>query len=106
LVYLVDTVEVEPRDVDDYLHVLRSVGMEVMTDAGASFVSCATTSSEVGEAVHIQMIWAFDDFERWNEIRRDLVLDPRWYEYAQRTASLRTGGTRRFYTPTALLPPP
>ena len=48
-----------------------------MTDAGASFVSCATTSSEIGEPVCIQVTWSFDDHVHWDEIRKNLVLDPR-----------------------------
>ena len=55
--------------------------MAVMTDAGATFVSCATTSSGIGERVHVQVVWAFDDHEQWNEIRKNLVLDPRYHEY-------------------------
>jgi hypothetical protein len=104
MIQLVDTVEVETGLVDEYLDTVRGAGMAVMTDAGASFVSCATTSSQVGERVHIQVVWAFDDFEQWNDIRRNMVLDPRWYEYAQRVALLRVGGTRRFYTPTVVAP--
>jgi hypothetical protein len=105
MIHLVDTVEVEPGDVEDYLDTVRGAGMAVMTEAGASFVSCATTSGEVGERVHIQVVWAFEDFEQWNEIRRNMVLDPRWYEYAQKAASLRVGGTRRFYTPASFPSP-
>jgi hypothetical protein len=99
MVHLVDTIEVDVEHVDDYLELVGTVGMAVMTDAGATFVSCATTSREVGEAVHVQVVWGFDDHEQWNEIRRNLVLDPRWYEYGARCATLRIGGTRRFYTP-------
>jgi hypothetical protein len=80
--------------------------MGIMTDAGASFVSCATTSSEIGEHVFIQVVWAVGDHERWNEIRRDLVLDPRFHEYGSTVAALRVGGTRRFFTAAALAPPP
>jgi hypothetical protein len=103
--HLVDTVEVDPGDVEEYLELVGGPAMTVMTDAGARFVSCATTSGEVGERVHIQVVWAFEDFEQWNEIRRNMVLDPRWYDYAQRAASLRVGGTRRFYAPTTIAPP-
>ena len=102
MVHVVDTIEVGVEHVDDYLELVGTVGMAVMTDAGATFVSCATTSREVGEAVHVQVVWAFDDYEQWNEIRRNLVLDLRWYEYGARTATLRIGGTRRFYTPVPL----
>ena len=103
--HLVDTVEVEPDNVEDYLDVVRTVGMAVMTDAGATFVSGAVTSSEVGEPVHIQIVWAFDDFVHWNEIRKNIVLDPRYHEYGSRVASLRVGGTRRFFSAAAMTPP-
>jgi len=32
-----------------------------------------------------------------NVIRKNMVLDPRWYEYSDRVAALRNGGTRRVY---------
>ncbi len=100
--HLVDTVEVEPARVEDYLDVVGTLGMAVMTDAGASFVSCSTTSSEIGEGVHVQVVWAFDDHDQWDEIRKNLVLDPRFHEYGATVASLRLGGTRRFFTPATL----
>jgi hypothetical protein len=101
---LVDTVEVEPERVEDYLQVIRTLGMAVMGDAGASFVSCATTSSAIGEHVYIEVTWSFDDHVQWDEIRKNLVLDPRYHEYGATVASLRLGGTRRFFTPTTFSP--
>jgi hypothetical protein len=100
--HLVDTVEVEPEGVERYLELVGTLGKAVMADAGATFVSCATTSGEVGERVHIQVTWAFADLVQWNEIRKNLVLDPRYHEYGSTAASLRVGGTRRFFTPVAL----
>jgi hypothetical protein len=104
VLHLVDTVEVEPEHVADYLVAVRDVGIPVMTGAGASFVSCATAAG-TGDATSIQVVWGCADYEQWNDIRMRLVLDPRWYEYGARIASLRTGGTRRFYTPTPLSSP-
>jgi len=104
VVHLVDTIEVEPERVEDYLAAVRTRGLAGMTDAGAVFVSCATTASDLGERVSIQVVWGFDDHEQWNDIRRCLVLDPRWYEYARIIAALRTGGTRRFYAPVPVRP--
>jgi hypothetical protein len=95
--YVVDTIEVEPHCLASYLDALEHFGLPVMTEAGASFVSCATTSAEIGENVHVQIVWAFEDHSHWNEIRKNLVLDPRWYDYADRLAALRRDGTRRFY---------
>jgi len=104
MVHLVDNVEVEPECVERYLAVVRDLAVPVMTGAGASLVSCATTAEEDGEPVCIQIVWGFEGYEQWNVIRRNLVLDPRWYEYASRTAALRTGGRRRFYTPADFSP--
>jgi hypothetical protein len=106
MVHLVDTVEVEPGRLDEYLRAVEHLGVPVMTDAGASFVACATTAADLGEAITVQVTWSFSDHEQWNEIRRALVLDPRWHEYGGRLAALRTGGTRRFFHPVAFSPPP
>jgi hypothetical protein len=97
--YVIDTIEVEPRFVDRYLQAVQHIGVPVMTDAGASFISCATTSGDIGENVDVQIVWAFDDHAQWNVIRKNMVLDPRWYQYAEQIASLRAGGTRRIYYP-------
>ena len=97
--YLVDTVQVHPADVAGYVELVEHAGVPVMTGAGASFVSCWTTSTELGEDVDVQVTWSFRDHTEWNEIRKNLVLDPRWHDFARRAAALRTGGTRRFYYP-------
>jgi hypothetical protein len=60
---------------------------------------------EIRADVDVQVVWSFDDHEQWNVVRKNLVLDPRWYEYAGRIAALRTGGTRRFYHPAAFSSP-
>ena len=99
MVHVVDTVEVEPERVDEYLQVVGSEGIGVMTGAGARFLGCRTTSKDLGEPVVVQVTWEVDDHEHWNEVRKSLVLDPRWYAYGDRLAALRSGGTRRFFYP-------
>jgi hypothetical protein len=103
--YVVDTIEVEPDVVARYLEAVEQLGVPVMTAAGARFVSCATTAADIGEIVDVQIVWAFDDHAQWNVIRRNMVLDPRWYEYSERVAGLRTGGTRRVYYDAPFSPP-
>lgn len=95
--YVVDTIEVAPESVASYLVAVERLGVPVMTEAGASFVSCATTAGDLGENVDIQIVWAFDDHDQWNVIRKNMVLDPRWYVYAGQIAALRMSGTRRIY---------
>ena len=102
--HLVDTIEVEPGQVQEYLHLVETLGMAVMTDAGASFVSCATTSDAIGQPVHVQVVWAFADHVHWDEIRKNMVLDPRYHEYGAAVAALRVDGTRRFFTPAPFSP--
>jgi hypothetical protein len=101
VVFLVDTVEVAPADVDAYLAAVDGLGRPVMTDAGAALVSTRRSDPAAGAPVTVEVTWGFDDYVAWNEIRRRLVLDPRWYEYGRAVAALRRGGTRRFLHPTA-----
>jgi hypothetical protein len=104
MAYVVDTTQVEPANADAFLRIVEAEAVPVMTDAGAGFVSCWATSSELGEEVSIKTIWSFADHVEWNEIRKNMVLDPRWYGYAQKIAQLRTGGTRRFFYPASFSP--
>ena len=103
--YVVDTIEVEPHLVAPYPDSVEQLRVPLMTDAGAFFVSCATTSADIGEIVDVQIVWAFDDHAQWNVIRKNMVLDPRWYEYSDRVAALRSGGTRRVYYRVGFSPP-
>lgn len=96
--HLVDTVDVHPADLERYLDLVRDRVVPVMTEAGASFVSCAATDPSLGP-VTVQVVWGFDDFVQWNDIRRRLVLDRRWYEVAHEARTMQRGGTRRFYHP-------
>jgi hypothetical protein len=104
MAYVVDTAHVEPEDTEAYLRLVETEIVPVMTDAGAGFVSCWSTSAELGEAVSIKTIWSFTDHVEWNDIRKNMVLDPRWYQYSQKIGQLRTGGTRRFFYPASFSP--
>ena len=104
MVYLVDTVQLEVNDTDEYLRIVNEEGVPVMTSAGANFVSCWATSKELGENVTVKTIWSFKDHAEWNEIRKNLVLNPQWSEYSGRIGALRTGGNRRFFYPASFSP--
>jgi hypothetical protein len=104
MVYLVDTIQVEPKNADKYLRLVEKIGVPAMKGAGVNFVSCWATSKELGEDVSIKVIWSFKDHVEWNDLRKNLVLSPQWHEYAEKGASLRKGGTRRFYYPAAFSP--
>jgi hypothetical protein len=104
MAYVVDTAQMDPGNAKEYLRLVETEAVPVMTDAGAGFVSCWETSGELGEEVSVKTIWSFTDHVEWNVIRKNMVLDPRWYEYSQKIAQLRTGGTRRFFYPASFSP--
>jgi hypothetical protein len=93
----VDTVEVAPDAVDEYCRTIEEELAPVMGQAGATFERCDRTTHGLGEPVWVQSVWSCPDFAAWNVIRRNLVLDPRWYACAERLRDLHRGGTRRFY---------
>jgi hypothetical protein len=104
MAFVVDTALMEPKSTPEYLRLIETEAVPVMTDAGAGFVSCAQTSAELGEDVSVQTIWSFADHVEWNVIRKNMVLDPRYYAYSEKLAQLRTGGTRRFFYPASFSP--
>jgi hypothetical protein len=99
VVYIVDTVQVDPEQADEYIRAVETMGVPVMTGAGAGFVSCWATARDAGESVSIQTVWSTKDHVEWNEIRKNMVLNPAWYEYAGKISSLWQGGNRRFFYP-------
>jgi hypothetical protein len=105
-VYLVDTIRVASGVADRYVELVGTEAVPLMTDAGAQLVACWATSKDTGEDVEVKIIWSCDDHAAWNTIRKNLVLDPRYYSYAARAAGLRTGGTRRFFYPASFSPAP
>lgn len=105
MIAVVDTAVVASDDLDEYLGLLRTRVVPTMTGAGATLTSCRTTAADIGEPVEVQVTWSCPDLAAWNEIRRALVLDPGYYEYAAALAGLRLRGTRRFAWPVAGLDP-
>ncbi|MHB8681589.1 MAG: hypothetical protein ACYDA2_05795 [Acidimicrobiales bacterium] len=97
MLYLVDTVTVADADVARYVELVGDRVRPVMTEAGATFEYCRCTDGGLGEPVEVQVAWSCADNAAWNVIRRNLVLDPRWYEATAALEPLRQGGTRRFY---------
>lgn len=97
MLLLVDVVQIDPRDADEYLRLVHELAVPVMTSAGAALAACWSTARDLGEDVDLLVAWSVGDHARWNEIRKNLVLDPRWHRYGAAAARLRRGGTRRFY---------
>ena len=97
MLYRVDTVELDPANAEEYGHVVEGEMVPLMDEAGAVFEGCLRTARGLGGPVSVQTTWSCAGFEEWNVIRRNLVLDPRWYACAEHLNGLCLGGTRRFY---------
>ena len=61
MVHLVDTVDVAAEHAEEYLEAVRALGVPVMTEAGAGFVSCSSTAPDPAGHVRIQVVWSFSD---------------------------------------------
>lgn len=96
MIFIVDTVQVDPERLPAYLAALGETGVPVMTAAGLELESCRATADDLGLEVDVEVVWRVPDFERWNEIRRDLVRSAAWRSWARRAEALRRGGSRRF----------
>jgi hypothetical protein len=104
-VRLVDQHQVAPTDVEELVAVVREQVRPTMEDAGAAFVAC-DVGPDLGDDVDVRTEWECADFVSWNEIRRNLMFDPRYHSYSAALAALRHGGTRRFFADEAVVAPP
>ena len=104
MAYVVDTAQMDPGNAQEYLRLVETEAVPVMTEAGAGFVSCWETSSELGEEVSVKTIWSFADHVEWNVIRKNMVLDPRWYEYSREDRPAPDRGDAPVLLPGVVLP--
>lgn len=98
-IHIVDTLEVAPSDQLVMLELLRDEGVPILRRAGLEFVSCRSTSPELGEGVLIQVTWKALDHAQYNKARFAFVTDPAWRDYTDKASKLWRGGTRRFFYP-------
>ncbi len=98
-IHIVDTLAVAPANQMALLQLLKEEGIPVMQSAGLELVGCYSTSPDLGEEVLIQVTWKVADHSAFNLQRKAFVTDPNWSAYAAKLATLRTGGTRRFFYP-------
>ncbi len=104
MVYMMDTVLVDPADAHRYLELLETSYVPAATKRGLTLVACWHTPEDLGEDITVTTIWSFRDFAEWNDLRRKAVLDPAYLEWVEEATPLRKGGTRRFYYPTSFSP--
>jgi hypothetical protein len=96
-VHVVDQQQLAPGDVEAFVAVVHQQVVPVMEAAGAVFERC-DVAPPLGDDVDVLTTWSCPDFAAWNAIRRNLMFDPGYHEYAAALARLRRGGSRRFYS--------
>ena len=100
-VHIVDTSIVPAERAAAFLDLVRERIVPVMTDAGATLLSCIATSPAIDEDVRVLLTWWVADHAAWNVVRRNFFIDPRWHAMCAEAAMLRIGGDRRFFYPVA-----
>lgn len=93
----VDTVEVDADVAGEYRRAIEEELAPLVEEAGATFEGCWSSLDQDASPVLVQTAFSCAGLDDWNVIRRNLVLDPRWYACAERLHGLTRGGTRRFY---------
>jgi hypothetical protein len=95
-VHLVDQHQVAQSDVEELVTLVREQVRPTMEDAGAAFVAC-DVAPDLGDDVDVRTEWACASFVAWNDIRRNLMFDPRYHACSAVLGALRRSGTRRFF---------
>lgn len=97
MIHLVDTVEVQPDDLEAYLAAFAECYLPGATDRGMELVACWHTPTDIGEIVTVTVVFRMESWEEWERIRNAGVRDPRMGEWIDRRRELMVTGTRRFY---------
>jgi hypothetical protein len=103
-VRVVDQQQVAPADLEEFVTLVHEQVVPTMEAAGAVLVGC-DVAPRLGDDVDVLTTWSCHGFAEWNVIRRELMFDGRYHEYAAPLARLRRGGTRRFYSDAAHVAP-
>jgi len=104
MLYMVDTTVVVAADTDRFLEAFESTFLPAAAERGMRLFACWHTPTSLGEEVDVVAIFRLKDWAHWNELRRKAVLDPAMVEWIEVLRSMRRGGSRKFFSPTAFSP--
>jgi hypothetical protein len=97
MIRLVDTVEVQPHDLEAYLAAFAEYYLPGALDRGVTFVGCWHTPTEIGENISVVVVFELESWEHWERVRNAGVRDPLMPTWIERRRELMLRGTRRFY---------
>jgi hypothetical protein len=104
VIYLVESVEVDPGDLSRYLDAFEHEFLPPAVERGMDLVACWHTPADLGEDVTVTTIFRLRDWGHWEELRTKAVLDPSTGPWVALRRELVRRGTRRFHTPAACSP--
>ena len=104
MIYLVESIEVEPSNTERFLKAFHDVFLPPARDRGMKLVAVWHTPTQIGEDVTITSIFELRDWDQWNDLRKKAVLDPEMPKWLEIREQLAKRGRRHFYTPAEFSP--
>ena len=105
MIYLVESVDVRPEDVNAYIDAFETHYLPGALERGMELVGCWHTPTQIGEDVTVTLIFGLPGWAEWEQIRNAAVGDPGVAAWVAARRNLMLRGTRKFYEPAALTTP-
>ena len=104
MIYLVESVDVRPEDVDRYLEAFERHYLPGAMDRGMALVGCWHTPRHIGEDVTVTVTFRLPGWAEWEPMRNAAVGDPNLPVWVEARRELMIRGSRKFYEPAAFSP--
>jgi len=106
MIFLVESVDVRPDDVDAYVGAFETHYLPGALDRGMELIGCWHTPTQIGEDVTVTVIFRLRGWAEWEQIRNAAVADPGVSAWVAARRDLMLRGTRKFYEPALTTAPP
>jgi NIPSNAP len=104
VIYLVESIDVQPDDLDALLDGFERHYLPGARERGMEFVACWHTPTNIGEDVTVTLIFGLEGWAEWEKIRNAAVSDPGVAKWVEVRRSLMLRGRRTFSEPAAFSP--
>jgi hypothetical protein len=104
VIHLIDTVDVQPDDLDAYLAAFADYYLPGATERGLELVGCWHTPTDIGELVTVTVVFRVESWAQWEIVRNAGVRDPLMSAWVEKRRALMINGTRRFYEAASFSP--
>jgi hypothetical protein len=104
VIHLVDTLDVQPDDLELYLAAFAEYYLAGATERGMELVGCWHTPTQIGELVTVTAVFRMESWAEWERIRNAGVRDPLMTTWVDKRRALMVNGSRRFYEAASFSP--